>query len=88
MLNNIKSASFTIILLGAALAGSAQRDTVLNREVEVVKSFKPKILDSYKINEMPKIEETEIQKGSQFSSISTSPSLRYLPFLLFRNLSN
>jgi hypothetical protein len=73
MLNNIKSASFTIILLGAALAGSAQRDTVLNREVEVVKSFKPKILDSYKINEMPKIEETEIQKPTFDYNISSDP---------------
>ena len=73
MLNNIKSVLLIVILTTATFISSAQRDSVINREVEVVKSFKPKILDSYKINEMPKIEETELQKPSFNYNINSEP---------------
>ena len=73
MLNIIKSILvFTLISL-FTFTVSAQRDSVISREVEVVKSFKPKILDSYKINEMPKIEETEHQKPNFNYNIKSEP---------------
>ncbi len=62
-----------VIFTLSFFAANAQRDSVINREVEVVKSFKPTILDSYKINEMPKIEETEPQKPSFNYSIESEP---------------
>lgn len=73
MSNNIKSFLLVSLIILAALSGSAQRDSVISREVEVVKSFKPKILDSYKINEMPKIEETEHQKPNFDYNINSQP---------------
>jgi hypothetical protein len=52
---------------------SAQRDTTINREVEVVKSFQPTLQDAHKIYEMPKIEETEIQKPTFNYNINSQP---------------
>jgi hypothetical protein len=63
------SVLFTI----TALSTSAQRDTTINREVEVVKSFQPTIQDANKIYDMPKIEETEIQKPSFNYNINSQP---------------
>jgi hypothetical protein len=72
MLNNIKTG--LIITFGSiALFANAQRDTTLNREVEVVKSFKPTIQDAHKINDMPKIEETEHQKPTFNYNIKSEP---------------
>lgn len=51
----------------------AQRDTSLTREVEVVKAFKPTLMDAQKINEMPKIEEIERQKPAFDYNISSNP---------------
>jgi len=73
MLNNIKSALLVFIFIATAFISSAQRDSVINREVEVVKSFKPTILNSYKINEMPKIEEPELQKPTFNYNIKSEP---------------
>ncbi len=72
MLNNIKT-GLLIALSGITLIANAQRDTTLNREVEVVKSFKPTIQDAHKINDMPKIEETEHQKPTFNYSIKSQP---------------
>jgi hypothetical protein len=72
MLNNIKT-GLLIAFSGIALFANAQRDTTLNREVEVVKSFKPTIQDAHKINDMPKIEETEHQKPTFNYSIKSEP---------------
>ncbi len=72
MLNNIKTG--LLIAFGSiALFANAQRDTTLNREVEVVKSFKPTIQDAHKINDMPKIEETEHQKPTFNYNIKSEP---------------
>jgi hypothetical protein len=57
---------------------SAQRDTTINREVEVVKSFKPTITGCIQINDMPKIEETEIQKPSFNYNIKSEPIIATL----------
>ncbi len=72
MLHNIKS---VLLITGVAITtlAHAQRDTTLNREVEVVKSFKPTIQDAHKINEMPKIEETVHQKPAFNYSIKSEP---------------
>ncbi|HPE77788.1 MAG TPA: hypothetical protein PLC80_16965 [Draconibacterium sp.] len=72
MLNNIKTG--LLIAFGSiAVIANAQRDTTLNREVEVVKSFKPTIQDAHKINDMPKIEETEHQKPTFDYNIKSEP---------------
>lgn len=73
MLNIIKSILVVSLISLFTVTVSAQRDSVISREVEVVKSFKPKILDSYKINEMPKIEETEHQKPNFNYNIKSEP---------------
>jgi hypothetical protein len=72
MLNNIKTV-LLIALTGITVIANAQRDTTLNREVEVVKSFKPTIQDAHKINDMPKIEETEYKKPSFNYNIKSDP---------------
>lgn len=72
MLNNIKTV-ILIALTGITVIANAQRDTTLNREVEVVKSFKPTIQDVHKINDMPKIEETEYQKPTFNYNIKSDP---------------
>jgi len=64
-----------IVFIGISTATFAQQDTSLTREVEVVKSFKPTISDANKINEMPKIEETEHQKPNFDYSIYSQPIL-------------
>lgn len=53
----------------------AQRDTSLTREVEVVKSFKPSILDANKINDMPGMDVSEPRKPSFSYSIESRPVL-------------
>ena len=64
-----------IILIVSAIAATAQRDTSLTREVEVTKAFKPTISDAHKINEMPKIDETEHQQPKFDYSIYSQPIL-------------
>jgi hypothetical protein len=73
MLNKIKSVLLIVIFTITAHTTSAQRDTTINREVEVVKSFKPTLMDAHKINEMPKIEETTPQKPTFNYSITSQP---------------
>jgi hypothetical protein len=70
--NSVKYA-LVVILSSVTLLSVAQRDTTLNREVEVVKSFKPTIQDAHKINDMPKIEETEHQKPTFNYNIKSEP---------------
>jgi hypothetical protein len=73
-IKTINSKLFAALIFStAALVSSAQRDTTLNREVEVVKSFKPTIQDAHKINDMPKIEETEHKKPAFNYSIKSEP---------------
>ena len=72
MLNTIKSV-LLVATVTLSFVASAQRDTTLNREVEVVKSFKPTIQDVHKINDMPKIDETEHQKPTFNYSIKSEP---------------
>lgn len=64
-----------IIFTFSAIAATAQRDTSLTREVEVTKAFKPTISDVYKINEMPKIDETEHQQPKFDYNIYSQPIL-------------
>ena len=74
MLNKIKSyCILTMVFATTINTVSAQRDTTINREVEVVKSFQPTIQDAHKIYEMPKIEETEIKKPSFNYNINSQP---------------
>ena len=74
MLNKIKTyCILTMVFATTINTVSAQRDTTINREVEVVKSFQPTIQDAHKIYEMPKIEETEIKKPSFNYNINSQP---------------
>ena len=50
-----------ITLLLAGYKGSAQKDTTLRQEVEVIKAYKPTISDAYKINDMPVIKDEEFK---------------------------
>lgn len=60
MLNRTKYI-FILLFLAASFVSVAQKDTVLTREVEVTKAFRPTISGANKINEMPEIDETEHQ---------------------------
>ncbi|MGE0020268.1 MAG: hypothetical protein AB7S72_11420 [Draconibacterium sp.] len=62
-----------IAIIGIPGWASAQRDTTLNREVEVVKSFTPTLLDVHKINDLPKIKDTEPKKPVFDYNISSQP---------------
>lgn len=66
---------FFLSLLSVAFAGKAlaQRDTTLNQEVEVVKSFRPTISDANKISSMPRIEDVQHEKPSFNYSIFSQP---------------
>ncbi|TNF40005.1 MAG: hypothetical protein EP310_09655 [Bacteroidetes bacterium] len=73
MFNIIKTSLPVILLSVAAFTVSAQRDTTINREVEVVKSFQPTLQDANKIYDMPKIDEVEIQKPGFNYNINSQP---------------
>ena len=62
-----------IAIIGIPGWAGAQRDTTLNREVEVVKSFTPTLLDVHKINDLPKIKDAEPQKPVFDYNISSQP---------------
>ncbi len=62
-----------LILVSSVTEIFAQRDTTLTQEVEVVKAYKPTISDANKINEMPKINETEQKKPTFNYSIFSQP---------------
>ncbi len=72
---NINKYFLLIFLIVSTIAANAQRDTSLTREVEVTKAFKPTISDAHKINEMPKIEETEQEQPKFDYNINSQPIL-------------
>ncbi len=72
---NLNRYFLLIFFIVSAIAANAQRDTSLTREVEVTKAFKPTISDAHKINEMPKIEDTEQQQPKFDYSIKSQPIL-------------
>ncbi len=69
--------SFRYLLIsGLSIATTtvmAQRDTTLNREVEVVKAYQPTISDANKISSMPKIEDEQPEKPVFNYSIFSQP---------------
>ena len=69
---NIKYLIF-ILLTGVITHATAQRDTTLTQEVEVVKAYNPTISDANKINDMPKIDEEEHQKPTFNYNIYSQP---------------
>lgn len=72
---NLNKYILLIIFTVSVITATAQRDTSLTREVEVTKAFKPTINDVHKINEMPKIDETEHQQPKFDYSIYSQPIL-------------
>jgi len=74
MLNHIKYI-FLILFFAVSFVSVAQQDTVLTREVEVTKAFKPTISDANKINEMPEIDEAEHQIPKFNYNIQRQPIL-------------
>ncbi len=80
MLNKFKYI-LIVTFLAATSQSIAQRDTTINREVEVVKAFKPTVADAHKINQMPKIEETVPQKPNFSYNINSEPFLSSLSVL-------
>ncbi|MCL1821275.1 MAG: hypothetical protein FWG22_00460 [Prolixibacteraceae bacterium] len=62
-----------IMVVAASTAVQAQRDSLISREVEVVKSFNPAAMDAQKINTMPVIKDEEHKKPSFDYSISSQP---------------
>ena len=72
MYTKIKTVLLTAII-GVPVWATAQRDTTLNREVEVVKSFTPTLMDVHKINDLPKIKGAEPQKPAFDYQIKSEP---------------
>lgn len=75
MFKKIKYIVLILMCSVATISATAQRDTSLTQEVEVVKSFRPTISDANKINEMPKIDETKPEKPTFNYSIYSQPIL-------------
>ena len=74
MLNQVKYILLLLFIVTSTVA-IAQKDSTLMREVEVTKAYKPTISDANKINEMPKIDETEHQTPKFDYNISSQPIL-------------
>ena len=70
--NKLKYILFLFLTTSAVLV-SAQRDTTLTQEVEVVKAYNPSISDANKISDMPNIEDAEHEKPSFNYSIFSQP---------------
>jgi hypothetical protein len=64
---------FFSVLLCTSGSILAQRDTTLNREVEVIKSFRPTISDANKISSMPHIEDAPQERPTFNYSIFSQP---------------
>lgn len=64
---------FFSVLISTSGVALAQRDTTLNREVEVIKSFRPTISDANKISSMPHIEDAQHEKPTFNYSIFSQP---------------
>ncbi len=64
---------FFFMLVGMSGMVWGQRDTTLNREVEVIKSFRPTISDANKISSMPQIEDAQHEKPTFNYSIFSQP---------------
>ncbi len=65
---------FTLFVLSAfALKATAQQDSVLRQEVEVIKAYRPSISDAYKINDIPVIKEEPFQKPTFDYNIYSQP---------------
>ncbi len=61
-MNKTVSIYIFLIFIFSGLVSTAQRDTSLTQEVEVVKAYKPSVSDAYKINDIPVIKQEEHQK--------------------------
>lgn len=68
-----KTILLAAVLVFAHMSLFAQKDTTLNKEVEVVKAYRPSISGAFKINDAPKIEEEQHQKPSFTYSINSEP---------------
>ncbi len=66
---------FFLIAIIVSLDVAAQRDTTLTQEVEVTKAYNPTISDANKINEMPRMDESESQVPTFNYSIMSKPIL-------------
>ncbi len=73
MMSKINIFFIVFFVAGFVFQASAQRDTTLTQEVEVVKAYNPTIADANKINDMPKIDEEEHQKPNFNYSIYSQP---------------
>ncbi len=63
---------FTLLITWTAQS-SAQEDTTIHRQVEVVKDYTPAVMDANKISEMPEIGEEKHEKPSFSYSIFSRP---------------
>ena len=63
----------TLISITVTIRSYAQQDTVLTREVEVIKPYSPVISDANKISSMPEIEEPKQEKPNFSYSIFSQP---------------
>lgn len=73
MFRNILKYILVSFLVTPALFATAQRDTTLTQEVEVVKAYNPSISDANKISDMPNIEDAEHEKPNFNYSIFSQP---------------
>ena len=72
MKNRFIQHSLILILSFAPFFSNAQKDS-LRQEVEVVKAYQPSISDAFKINDLPKIQDTKRQKPNFNYQINSQP---------------
>jgi hypothetical protein len=70
--NNLKYL-LVAFLITSFFVASAQRDTTLSQEVEVIKAYNPSISDANKISDMPNIEDADHEKPNFNYSIFSQP---------------
>lgn len=84
MKNTIKYTSILMLLSGASLDLHAQSDSILSKEVEVIKAYQPSISDAYKISSNPRINDTinfvpEFDYRIQSRDIPVEKTINHLP---------
>ena len=70
-------ASTGLLFVGTAMAQVQQKDSTLNRTVVVENQYNPEVMDAFKVNVLPKVEEPAVAKKHIDYATSQSPMTRF-----------
>lgn len=66
-----------LLFVGTAMAQVQQKDSTLNRTVVVENQYNPEVMDAFKVNVLPKVEEPAVAKKHIDYATSQSPMTRF-----------